>query len=258
MGILFLVLGSSGSGKDTLIQRIIEKYPENLPSLRLARRVVTKKTVKDVEDFDSVEPETFLRMKTDGKFILDWQSYDNYYGVRGEVATWLREGHPVIANVSRSVVEQAEKLFPEVRTILVHVPIEVMAERIINRGRETFEEVLDRLIRAQETEAAPRSDLSVENVGDVEDTSDKILRFIVDEIERIMVASFESTVTKQGQATLPKALRDKYGIREGDKIVYVDLGDHIAIIPQPLDPLAVLKQIKIGTGKSVAEKKEGS
>jgi len=42
---------------------------------------------------------------------------------------------------------------------------------------------------------------------------------------------YEVKVTRRGRATIPKALRKKYGIKEGDKLIYQDLGDHVAVFP---------------------------
>lgn len=65
--------------------------------------------------------------------------------------------------------------------------------------------------------------------------------------------AYEVKVTRQGQTTIPKILREKYEIKEGDTILYVDVGDHIAILPVSEDPLKTLKELRIGEKKSVYE-----
>jgi AbrB family looped-hinge helix DNA binding protein len=64
---------------------------------------------------------------------------------------------------------------------------------------------------------------------------------------------YESKVTRQGQTTIPKAIREKYGIEEGDEITYVDLGDHVFLLPKPRDPVEDLKKIRIEEEASVQE-----
>jgi AbrB family looped-hinge helix DNA binding protein len=63
-------------------------------------------------------------------------------------------------------------------------------------------------------------------------------------------------ITRQGQTTIPKPLREKYAIDEGDKIIYVDLGDHIAILPVPKHPIKVLEGLKIEAKEPTYEMRE--
>jgi len=36
---------------------------------------------------------------------------------------------------------------------------------------------------------------------------------------------------------IPKELRDKYKIEEEDRVLYVDVRDHISLLPVPKNPL---------------------
>lgn len=65
--------------------------------------------------------------------------------------------------------------------------------------------------------------------------------------------AYEVKVTRQCQTTIPKAIRKKYGIDEGDNIIYVDLGDHIAIVPVSKHPMKDLKDFNIAVKESVAK-----
>ena len=152
--------------------------------MKIPRRVVTRDATYDTEVYESVDVDTFLAMRDEGEFILDWESFENYYGIRKEVLNWLEEGHPVMINISRSVVEYAKGIFPRVKVIFVHVPLEVTADRIIDRGRETFEEVLDRLVRAQGSQEYQAADLVVENEGDLERISKMVIGFMIYEMNK--------------------------------------------------------------------------
>jgi len=66
----------------------------------------------------------------------------------------------------------------------------------------------------------------------------------------------DSKVTRQGQTTIPKTIRDKYGIEEGDEVTYIDLGDHIVLLPKPRDPIKALQQLCIQEEKTTHEVKE--
>jgi AbrB family looped-hinge helix DNA binding protein len=63
--------------------------------------------------------------------------------------------------------------------------------------------------------------------------------------------AYKVKITRQGQTTIPKPLREKYAINEGDKIIYVDLGDHIAILPVPKYPIKILEDLKIEAKESI-------
>jgi len=62
---------------------------------------------------------------------------------------------------------------------------------------------------------------------------------------------YESRITRQGQTTIPKDLREKYVLEEGDEVTYIDLGDRIILLPKPRDPIEALKKISVDTDKSV-------
>ncbi len=67
---------------------------------------------------------------------------------------------------------------------------------------------------------------------------------------------YEGKVTRQGQITLPKSMRKRYSIKEGDMITYVDLGDHIAILPKTKNAIKTLLSLKVKTGDSVQKIKQ--
>ena len=49
---------------------------------------------------------------------------------------------------------------------------------------------------------------------------------------------FESRITSKGRTTLPKPVREALGVRPGDRVRYLILGDEVRIIP--VRPLARL------------------
>jgi AbrB family looped-hinge helix DNA binding protein len=65
--------------------------------------------------------------------------------------------------------------------------------------------------------------------------------------------AYEVKVTRQCQTTIPIEIRKKYKIDEGDSVIYVDLGDHIAIVPVTKNALKDLKNLKIDAKEPVSE-----
>jgi AbrB family looped-hinge helix DNA binding protein len=58
----------------------------------------------------------------------------------------------------------------------------------------------------------------------------------------------ETAVTKRGQTSIPAAIRRRYGIHEGDRLVWLDEGEVIRVVPVPPDPLGALRGAGRGEG----------
>jgi len=172
------MIGNSGAGKDTIIDKVFRRFPSHIKKLQVPKRVITRQG-SDTEKFESVDKETFHKLRESGEFILEWESYEHFYGIRREVLDWLDAGHPVLLNISRNVVQTARERFPGVRVIFIRVPLDVTADRIIERGRESYKEVLNRVVRAQEHQDYEGADFIVDNVGNIEETSQKVLDYLV-------------------------------------------------------------------------------
>jgi len=50
-----------------------------------------------------------------------------------------------------------------------------------------------------------------------------------------------TTITKRAQTVVPAALRDRYGIKGGDFLEWIDDGQVIKVIPIPADPIQALR-----------------
>lgn len=47
-----------------------------------------------------------------------------------------------------------------------------------------------------------------------------------------------STVSAKGWVVIPQELRERYGLKKGDKVHLVDLGGVVAIVPMARNPIA--------------------
>ncbi len=46
-----------------------------------------------------------------------------------------------------------------------------------------------------------------------------------------------STLSGKGWVVIPQELRERYGLKKGDKVHFIDYGGHISIIPASANPI---------------------
>ncbi len=179
-GTLFLLIGNSGSGKDSLIRWVLEKWPSTKIAPFIPTRVITRPPSPETEDFESVTEEEFQNLLKAGAFSLHWVSYSISYGVRIEIEEILSRGRSVLVNVSRQIVDTTRKQFPNiVSVIFVKVPFNVTEARIRARGREKGIKLDDRIKRARENQEFPDADFIVDNSGDLDTAGSQLLEFLI-------------------------------------------------------------------------------
>lgn len=142
-GRLFAVVGPSGVGKDTLLSGVCAATGGPI----WARRVITRPESASTEPFEGVTDTEFARRLEAGDFALHWQAHGLSYGVPKSELAPLAAGQDVVFNGSRAALPAIQAAFPEVRVISITAPVELRAERLAQRGRETQAQVAQRLAR---------------------------------------------------------------------------------------------------------------
>ncbi|MBD3195942.1 MAG: phosphonate metabolism protein/1,5-bisphosphokinase (PRPP-forming) PhnN [Candidatus Lokiarchaeota archaeon] len=180
-GVLFLIVGNSGSGKDSIIEGVIKQFPEEPKAIYNPRRYITRPP-SDTEENIPIKPDEFRRMQEKNKFAITWHIYGLDYAIPKEMDEFLKNGHPVIVNVSRTIIEQARKVYKNLKVIFIQVPFEITVERIKERGRENKEGLKERIERAKTHQLFPGADCIVDNSGELQDAIDQCLTYILSEI----------------------------------------------------------------------------
>lgn len=173
-GVLVLVVGPSGAGKDTLIADARARLAGRT-GLSFARRRITR-PADATENHLSLGEEEFARGVAEGGFPLHWRANGLSYALGPEILDALAAGEVVVANGSRATVGQARARFASMKLVLVTAPAEVLAARIAARGRESAQEVAQRLAREPKLDAAP--DLTIVNDGPVAQGGAMLAAFI--------------------------------------------------------------------------------
>ncbi|HEV7277287.1 MAG TPA: phosphonate metabolism protein/1,5-bisphosphokinase (PRPP-forming) PhnN [Devosiaceae bacterium] len=166
LGTLVLVVGPSGSGKDTLL-RLARMGLRGDDRFVFPRRIVTREAVAETEDHGSVDRGEFDAMRKAGGFALDWEAHGLDYGLPASISGDLAAGRTVVCNGSRRVIAAAADRFPRCHAILVHAHAEVRARRLALRGRETAAEIAVRLNREAEPIADVVPTTRIDNSGDL-------------------------------------------------------------------------------------------
>lgn len=160
-GCLVFVVGPSGAGKDTLI-RLAARELDSDPLVRVARRVITRAS-NDHEDHGSVNQAQFETMSANGAFCLEWAAHGLRYGIPRQVEDQVRLGALVICNGSRAAAARMRRRFVKSAIVLVTAPREILAERIVARGRDVS--VSKRLERDLENWVLEDADHVIDNSG---------------------------------------------------------------------------------------------
>lgn len=181
-GILFILSGPSGVGKGTVRKKLFEEASKLQYSISMTTRNIRPGEVDGVDYFyKSVEE--FEKLIEENQ-LLEYAKYvSNYYGTpRKYVEETLAKGQDVFLEIEVQGALQVKENFPEGVFIFLFPPsLEELKNRIVNRGTESQELVINRLKEARkEIEMMDAYDYVVVN-DRVEHAVDKVKAIIKSE-----------------------------------------------------------------------------
>ena len=146
-GRLIYLMGPSGSGKDSLIEAaalVLQQF-----GCLVAQRTITRSAEAVGEAAVGVSSSEFQLLKEQGAFALSWHANGLDYGIPAHIDRWLAAGHHVLINGSRAHLKLVQLDYPTLVPILLTVEYGVLRQRLVSRGRETAQQVDERLLRNQ-------------------------------------------------------------------------------------------------------------
>ena len=179
-GVLLVVSGPSGAGKGTICNELLKRFPDEYA---LSISVTSRKprgSETDGKEYFFKSAEEFEEM-IENDLLLEHAVYvGNYYGTpRLWVEEKLNEGVNIILEIDYQGAFQVSSKLPNVLKIFILPPdLEELKNRLVLRGTETEEQIIQRLKKAEEEiKIAEQYDYTIINV-DVE-KSVEILHNIV-------------------------------------------------------------------------------
>jgi len=164
-GKLFVISGSSGVGKGTLLKMLLNKHPNLKLSISATTRNPRPGEIDGVNYFFT-EKEDFLVAVKNNEF-LEWAEFNgNYYGTKQAwVEKTLNNGENLILEIETKGAMQIKEKLPEAITIFILPPsFEELEHRLRGRNTEDEEAIQNRLHEVRrEIECSKKYDYKIVN-----------------------------------------------------------------------------------------------
>jgi len=151
-GLLIVISGPSGCGKGTICKELRARHPEIKVSVSTTTREIRAGEVEG-RDYRYISKEEFERQVQEGEFLEYARIYSgNYYGTpKRYVKETLLAGDDLILEIDIQGALQVKEKFEEgVFIFLVPPSMEELHRRLVQRGRETPELIMERFKSAYE------------------------------------------------------------------------------------------------------------
>ena len=174
-GQLFVVVGPSGSGKDTLLKKVINKIPNSI----LVKRYITRKKDIKNEDHYSISIKNFEDKIAKKFFFIYWKAHGFSYGIPYKEIKKIKQGKKVIFNGSRKILFKIKKKVNNVKIINITASSTIIKRRLVNRAREDKKSIIKRIKR--KINLLPKNTITIINNKSISIGTNKLKKIILAE-----------------------------------------------------------------------------
>ncbi|MFH1761492.1 MAG: guanylate kinase [bacterium] len=182
-GKIFIFSAPSGAGKNTLINKILSRYPLFSYSISATTRT-PRQNEKDGVDYYFKTKSQFMSMIKNGELIEHEIVHGNYYGTpKSSVDFILKKGKNVIMDIDVKGKLKVDKVYPDSISIFIKTSsIEELERRLRLRALDTRENIALRIKNAEQeiTLADKKGNYNYILINDVLNTAVKKLFKIIE------------------------------------------------------------------------------
>lgn len=200
-GALIVLSGPSGSGKNTICNALLKRNNNYWLSISCTSRLPRGEEKNGIHYYFLTREE--FEAKIENKELLEYAEYNgNYYGTPASIIEEKRnQGIHVILEIEVQGALKVKDLIPDAIFIFLMPPsMDILKQRLENRGTETKEKVLKRFKTAyQEINEIPKYNYVVVN-DEIEEAVSKIESILtaemcrVDRIEEVDLSTTEEVL----------------------------------------------------------------
>ena len=164
-GNIFVISAASGTGKTTLIARLLQHHSDIRVSVSHTTRA-PRRGEENGKHYHFVSVPEFERMIEEGQFVEYAKVYGNYYGTSTQsLESLTRQGVDVILEIDTQGAEQIRRLLPQAYSIFIAPPsLATLEQRLRQRAADAPQVIAVRLAEARnEIEQARLFDYLVVN-----------------------------------------------------------------------------------------------
>jgi ribose 1,5-bisphosphokinase len=176
-GVLIIVVGPSGAGKDSLIRYARERLSTD-ETVLFVRRAVTRAADAATEDHDSLTEDEFAAAAAAGRFAVVWDAHGLRYGIPTSTTDHIAAGGVAVANGSRAALPGILARFGTVTVVHVTAQPDVLASRLAMRGREDAATIQARLARNPSETPGCDGWIEIDNSGELAIAGEALLAII--------------------------------------------------------------------------------